>query len=166
LRDADLIYHSGQQKLIVYNIPKNSAVDIVAGNHYCFAGDLIVLQDAFLRNFNLKSSRIKNRIYASEDLLLPGIENCILQIQSSKVLMLGQNSFRYNATSKIKVDALILTSKVNLTSAEINDLFNCKYIIADSSVPLWKSSQWKKEFEQLHLRFYSVAQDGAFTLKL
>ena len=67
---------------------------------------------------------------------------------------------------KIKLDVLILSSGINATAAEINNLFDCTYIIADSSIPLSKSLKWKKEFEQLHLRFYSTAQDGAVILKL
>ncbi|MEO8712847.1 MAG: ComEC/Rec2 family competence protein, partial [Parafilimonas sp.] len=62
-RDADIFYHRVQQKIIVYNVPKQSVVDIIAGNTYRFAGDSIVLKDAFLRNFNLKPSRVKNRVY-------------------------------------------------------------------------------------------------------
>jgi hypothetical protein len=67
---------------------------------------------------------------------------------------------------KIKLDVLILSNNISQTPAEITDVFDCNYIIADSSVPYWKSAKWKKQFEQLHLRFYSVAHDGAFTLNM
>ncbi len=166
LRDADILQHKTQQKLIVYNVPKQTAVDIIAGNTCNFAGDSIVLQDAFLRNFNLKPSRIKNRIYSKSNIVLPGVDNCILKINSSEVLMLGNRDFIPEPAKKIKLDLLILSDNSNQTPSEINDLFECNYIVADGSIPAWKSVKWKKEFEQLHLRFYSVAQDGAFTLKL
>jgi competence protein ComEC len=63
------------------------------------------------------------------------------------------------------VDVIILSNNSSVTPAQLQRLFNCKYIIADSSVPAWKFSKWKKEFEQLHLRFYSVPEQGAFILK-
>lgn len=164
--DADIFYHRMQQKIIVYNIPKQSAVDIIAGNTFRFMGDSIVLTDAFLRNFNLKPARVKNRVYSNQNILLPAMENYILKINTSKILILNQPAFIPKSKEKITVNILILSHNINQTPAEINNLFNCNYIIADSSIPAWKSAKWKKEFEQLHLRFYSVAQDGAFTLNL
>ena len=125
-----------------------------------------MLQDAFLRNFNLKPSRVKNRIYNKTNVLLPDVENCIININSSKILILSNAAFVHHPKEKIALNVLILSHNMNQTPAELNDLFQCNYIIADSSIPAWKSAKWKKEFEQLHLRFYSVAQDGAFTLNL
>ena len=165
-RDADVFNHRMQQKIIVYNVPKQSVVDIIAGNTYRFAGDSIVLKDVFLRNFNLKPSRVKNRIYTNRNVLLPVMENYILNINSSKILILNNAAFVHHPKEKIALNVLILSHNINQTPAELNDLFQCNYIIADSSIPAWKSAKWKKEFEQLHLRFYSVAQDGAFTLNL
>lgn len=165
LRDIDFIHHQNQQKVIVYNVPKQKAVDIIAGNSSRFAGDSTVIIDPFLRNFNLKPSRVKDRIYSNKNLVLPAVENFILDINASKILLLGKTFISKNYKRKIPVDILILSKNTNQSPAEINSLFQCSYIIADSSVPTWKSAKWKKEFEQLHLRFFSAAQDGAFIYK-
>ena len=166
LRDFDFMRHKSQQKLIVYNVPRQTAVDIISGNHYRFMGDSIVISNAVLRNFNLKPARIKNRVSTSETIMLPAVANYILDINSAKVLLLDDNRYTGKPAKKIKLDVLILSHSANQTPAELNDLFDCRYIIADGSIPLWKAAKWKKEFEQLHLRFYSVAHSGAFTLKL
>jgi competence protein ComEC len=166
LRDADLIHHKFQEKIIVYNVPKQIAVDITAGNTCRFTGNSVVLQDAFLRNFNLKPARVANRIYSSRDVLLPNINDYVLKVNSCKILIADGEFTIQHPKEKIKVNILILTNDFNKTPGELNDIFNCDYIIADSSIPAWKSAKWKKEFEQLHLRFFSVAQQGAFTLKL
>ncbi|HEY2727920.1 MAG TPA: ComEC/Rec2 family competence protein, partial [Parafilimonas sp.] len=166
LRDADIIHHRLQQKIIVYNVPKQNAVDLIAGNTCRFTGDSIVLNDTFLRNFNLKPSRVVNRTYSASDVLLPYINNYILKVNSSKILIIDGSFSAQNIKEKIPVNILILTNDFNKTPGELNNMFNCNYIIADSSIPEWQSAKWKKEFEQLHLRFFSVAQQGAFTLKL
>jgi competence protein ComEC len=165
-QDINIIRHKLQQKLVIYNIPKQSAIDIMTGNTCCFAGDSNVQKDAFIRNFNLKPSRIKNRVNTTEDMVLPDIRNWVLKINSSGILMPGTGHFYSRTTKKIQLDVLILSDSTTQTPAEINNLFNCKYVVADGSVPLWKSTKWKKEFEQLHLRFHSVVRDGAFILKL
>ncbi|MEP6466540.1 MAG: ComEC/Rec2 family competence protein [Parafilimonas sp.] len=166
LRDADIMHHNAQQKIIVYNVPKQNAVDLIAGNTCKFAGDSIVLQDKFLRNFNVKPSRVTNRIFNKQDVMLPNINNYILQVNTSKILIIDKNFAVQKTNAKIAVNILILTHDFNKTPAEISNIFNCDYVVADSSIPLWKSVKWKKEFEQLHLRFFSVAQQGAFILKL
>src|SRR5205085_3350028 len=62
LRSIDMIRVNGQQKLIVYNIPKYTAIDIVEGGKYRFYGDITLIEDDLLRNFYLRPSRIVNRI--------------------------------------------------------------------------------------------------------
>jgi competence protein ComEC len=166
LRDADLIHHKLQEKIIVYNVPNQSAVDFISGNNCSYVGDSIVLRDTFLRNFNLRSCRIINRVYSAKDILLPDITNCIITVNSSKILMLTRSFHAKNPKEKIKLNVLILSQNIAQSPSELNNIFQCDYVIADGSVPTWRSVKWKKEFEQLHLRFHSVAQDGAFTLKL
>jgi competence protein ComEC len=166
LRTADIIHHKLQQKIIAYNISKQSAVDIITGNTCRFTGDSIILQNASLKNFSLKPSRIKNRVYTSKDIILPNIENRILSINSSRILLLGKTLHACQVKEKIALNILILSGNTIQTPEKINNLFKCDYIVADGSIPSWKAIKWKKEFEQLHLRFYSVAQDGAFTINL
>jgi len=166
LRTIDIIHHKSQQKIILYNIPKQSAVDIITGNTCRFTGDSTILQNGFLKNFNLKPSRIKNRVCASKDIILPNIENRILSINSSRMLLLKKTLPVCQAKEKIALKILILSGNTIQTPEEIDNLFKCDYIVADGSIPSWKAIKWKKEFEQLHLRFYSVARDGAFTINL
>jgi len=166
MRTADIIHHNLQQKIIVYNIPKQSAVDIITGNTCRFTGDSNILQNAFLKNFNLKPSRIKYRVHSSKSTMLPNMENRILSIHSHSFLVLGKTQRAYQAKEKIELNILILSRNTIQTPEEINNLFKCDYIVADGSIQPWKAIKWKKEFEQLHLRFYSVIQDGAFTINL
>lgn len=165
LRDINIIQHKTQQKLIVYNIPKHKAIDFIAGNDCHFFGDSVVIKDAVLRNFNIKPARIRNRLYSTGEMILPDISNFIIQLNTLNVLVLSGQAPEGKPYKKIDVDVIILSNNSSVTPAQLQRLFNCKYIIADSSVPAWKFSKWKKEFEQLHLRFYSVPEQGAFILK-
>ena len=51
LRAADIIQKEQAQKLIVYNIPRHKAMDIMEGRNCQFIGDSILQQDGFLYNF-------------------------------------------------------------------------------------------------------------------
>jgi competence protein ComEC len=165
-RDMVSIQQRQQQKLVIYHVPKFSAMDFITGNTAEFAGDTTVIGNAFLRNFNIKPARVKYRVYDHSNILLPCIENRVITVHSKKILMLGNCRIPFYPAKKISLQVLILTKNTSLAPAEISKIFNCDYIVADGSVPEWKSRQWKKQFEQLHLRFFSTAQNGAFTLKL
>ena len=102
LRDIDIIQHKIQQKLIVYNVPKQKAVDFIAGNSCRFSGDSIVIKDALLRSYNIKPGHIKNRLHASEEMILPRIENYILKVNAVKILVLNKNIFQGSAPKKNK----------------------------------------------------------------
>jgi competence protein ComEC len=165
IRDADLIYHMRQRKMIVYNIQGKSATDFISGSSCSYAGDPVVLTDAMLNNFNIKSSRTKDRVYTNYNEVVPDTKDYILRLDTLKILMLDDINLTPYPKNKIRLDALILSQNIKQTPEELNSIFDCRYIVADASVPLWKSAKWKKDFEQLHLRFYSVAQQGAFILK-
>jgi competence protein ComEC len=166
IRDADLIYHKQQQKLIVYNVPQHPAVDFIAGNTCCFAGDTSVLTDALLRNFNLNPARIRNRIYGNNNIILPTIDNIIVSWGGKTVLVLNSSVHDAAITEKIAVDIIILSGNAKISIAELQRIFDCNQFVSDSSNPSWKSWQWEKDCEHIHLRFHSVTRDGAFTLKI
>ncbi len=166
LRDVSVIQHANQQKLIVYNVPQHVAIDFINGRAFNFSGDSIVIEDALLRNFNLKSSRIKDRISVKENVLLPHSDNMILTYDDRKILLLNHTIFQSNTLSKIPVDIIIVCGKINNSMRQLNDVFDCKTYIATGNIPMWKSLQWKKDCGELLLRFHSVAQQGAFTIKM
>jgi len=60
-------------------------------------------------------------------------------------------------------------SKAKSAAATIDQLqqaFDCKLIVFDSSNPLWKIQLWKKDCDSLHLRFHSTSENGAFVMDL
>jgi competence protein ComEC len=62
-------YQSDQQQmLIVYNIPKHQAIDLISGRNYFFIGDSELLANDFTRNFHLKPSRVLYRITSTDSL--------------------------------------------------------------------------------------------------
>ncbi|CAN5266857.1 hypothetical protein BH20BAC1_BH20BAC1_16860 [soil metagenome] len=63
---------------------------------------------------------------------------------------------------KIKIDYLVISGNPRLYMQDLLKTFDPAIIIFDGSNPLWKIEKWKKDCERLHLRFYSVPEQGAF----
>jgi competence protein ComEC len=158
---------SHRQKLIVYNVSKQTAIDIIQGNRYHFVGDSVMLQDGPLQRYNLKPARTMYRLSPANDtLLFYGLKNACVTINHTKILMLD-NTFKIpETTAKTPVDIIILSKKPKYTMADINKAFTFKQLVFDSSNPLWKIRGWKKDCDSLHLRFYSVPDQGAFEMNL
>jgi competence protein ComEC len=67
---------------------------------------------------------------------------------------------------KIPVDIIILSGNPNIRISELAAMFNCRQYLFDSSNPLWKIRQWKKDADSLHLRHHTVSEQGAFEADL
>lgn len=160
----DYTERNQQQKLIVYNIPKQSAIDLMQGNYYSFTGDSILLQDGFLRNFHLKPARILYQVTPSNTNVLK--ENQVTIIDGKIILLLTQSIPRQTFQTKIPVDILIIAHNPRIYINQLQQAFDCKLIVFDSSNPLWKIQLWKKDCDSLHLRFHSTPENGALVMDL
>ena len=168
LVDVNSTYHKQQQKLVIYNVPHHSAIDFISGSACSFAGDSVVLADASIRNFNLKAANIRDHVYnAYFPNTLPNVNDVILQFGPKKVVLLDcPLSIPAKVEKKIPVDVIVICRNANISMTDLQALFDVDQIVVDGSNSQWKTAQWKKDCEQLHLRFHSVASDGAFTMKI
>ena len=160
-------YFSRQKKLIVYNVPKHTAIDYLAGNHYFFIGDSLLNMDGLLRNFHLKPARISQHA-TTACTNCAGIQpiNTGWQIYNKKIIIIDSSITFENLPKKIKIDMLLLT---NNSKSKIKDLVTAlqpSIIVFDASNSLWKIANWKKECEQLALHYYSVPEQGAYVFNI
>jgi competence protein ComEC len=165
LRSVDVYEKTQQQKLIVYNVPQHSAVDIIEGNNYKFVGDTAILTDNFLQNFHLKPSRTLNRIAPSSSLSSFKSSYPFYLFNNRRILLVDQ-PLKFDSEVRIPVDVIILSKNPRIYIAQLAAVFNCKQIVFDASNPLWKIKLWKKDCDSLHLPHHSVAEKGAFELEL
>lgn len=135
-----------QHKLIIYNIPKQSVMDIVEG-----------------------SSRL-SRIRLEEQ---PGpvfkhtlVSNTAVTGYHSCVLVIKEWHLKTITHQKPVVDVIILSGNPNVSLPQLAAFFNCTQYVFDSSNPLWKIERWKKEAGFLHLRHHSTSEQGAFEVDL
>jgi competence protein ComEC len=158
---------STQQKLIVYNVPQHQAIDFVNGNTYKFIGDTVLATDGMLQNFHLKPGRIALQLNKKADSLsgLPANSH-LYRFNNKKILLIDESIVFENGEKKVDIDYIIISKNPKLYISDLAKVFNSKYIIFDGSNSLWKIAKWKKDCEQLHLRCYSVPEQGAFIADL
>jgi len=64
----------------------------------------------------------------------------------------------------VQVDHIIISKNPRLKISSPAKNFDCENYIFDASNSPRKIEKWKKECEELHLHFHSVAEQGAFVI--
>lgn len=164
LRSIDFIQRNQQQKLIVYNVPNHTAIDLIEGRKYQFIGDSILTEDGFLRNFHIKPSRVLHRISPADSLHSFSLHNNLLSCNGKSILIIDEAFATPQLQQKIKVDAIVLTKNPKIYLSRLSKIFDCNQYVFDSSNPFWKIAYWQKDADSLHLRHHSTATQGAFVM--
>ncbi|MEO6540789.1 MAG: hypothetical protein ABIN74_07370, partial [Ferruginibacter sp.] len=148
---------------IVYNVPKQQAIDIINGNQYQFVGDSILLEEGALQNFHLKPGRIAQQLNVATR-VLDGIfqQDMFYQFNNRKILMLDRTMDMEPLEEKIKLDLVIISKDPKLSIAALVKLFNCTQFVFDGSNPAWKIRKWQQECRLQHLNYHSIPEAGAF----
>ena len=165
-RVPDIGYKQKQRKIIVYNIPRHSAVDFISGGAYYFAGDEALATDPFLHNFHLNPSRLLFRMQAADSLKNMRRVSRFFYFNDKRILLLDTIPAIVPVAQPVDVDIIILSKNVNVRINRLQQLFRCRQYVFDASSPAWKIRQWKNDCDSLHLRRHSVQEDGAFILDL
>jgi competence protein ComEC len=163
-RSIDLMNRNHQQKIIVYNVPKHTAIDLVDGRKLFFIGDSILKEDGFLRNFHIKPSRILHRTTESDAVSNITYFNNFILTRNKSIAVVDSPVF--HAGEKIKVDAVIITKNPRVYIDKLYQAFDCKQYIFDASNSMWKINKWKQACDSLHLQYHICSLQGAFEINL
>jgi competence protein ComEC len=149
-----------QKKLIVYNVPKHPAIDIISGRSYAFLGDSSLLLDGFERNFHLQPSRILHRITPQQ---LP-VQRKDFVLAGKQFLLLDEALPFAAVEPRQKIDVLVLSRNPKIYIPKLLHSFQLGQVVIDGSVPPWKAALWKKDCDSLRIPCYDVSENGAFVM--
>jgi competence protein ComEC len=156
-----------QKKIIVYNVPKSQAIDIVHARDYLFIGDSALRQTGVLQNFHLKPARVAMQLnHQVDSAKAVFLQPPFYQFGNKRIVVIDNSLIFEPLRQKITVDIIVISKNVKLYIPQLARVFNCSQYVADASNSLWKIAKWKKDCEQLHLHLHSVPEQGAFIVDL
>lgn len=155
-----------QRKLIVYAIPKTTALDILEGNTHRYLGNPAVYKSPLLVRNYLNPTRTLYRATRATTQTRVLVRAPFLFSSNKTVLIVRPGLAFPSRPLQQKIDLVIICGNPNIALSEIHRYTNSKYYVFDSSNDLWKIEKWKKEAENLHLRRHSVPDSGAFEFDL
>ncbi len=167
IRCIDFIKKERKQQIIVYNIDRHSAIDLIDGRSFLFIGDSLLRDNGFLKDFHLVPARILNRTTIRNELIGISFYNNIVTSNKKTLLIIDKGiDSNIKFGSKPKLDAIILTNNATVSLKYLQTIFNCHNYVWDASNSKTRRMNWKKEADSLSLPYYSVADKGGFIMNL
>jgi competence protein ComEC len=155
-----------QKMVLVYNVPKHQAIDIVKGRKYLFISDSSIHENIYLQNLNLQPARTAYRISATSSFISRAANTGILKLGSKKMILIDEAVVFVPTSKKVFVDIIVISKNPSITFRNLSMVFACKLWVFDSSNSLNRVRRWKKECEQLGLSYYDVVDKGAFVMNM
>lgn len=166
IRAISVVEQKQQHKLVVYNIPRMQAMDIIEGRNFLFRGSPQLQEDIRLTNYHLVPARLLLGISQPDQLKHTQIAGNLIAGSRKTVLVIDRALTGPLPAEKIPVDIIILSGNPRLHLSQLTQRFICAQYIFDSSNPLWKIQYWKKDADSLHLRHHTISEQGAFEVDL
>lgn len=151
-----------QKKMVVYNIQGYQAMDFVEGRYATFRGDEALLSNNMVMQNTLIPAGM---LFHSErkDAIRNLIQiNQFIQYYNTKIAVVDGNDDFEDQRISFRVDYVLLSHNPDPDFRRIKNIFSPKLLIFDASNPLWKIKQWKAACDSLHLRCFSVQEEGAW----
>lgn len=162
-----------QQKIVIYSLPKATAIDFITANQGILLADSIVFHDDSKFNFHIKNNRIISGI-GSDQNILPIIQDFSSQaltkrdrfIQFNDMrLVIVDPAFNYEPNGKLmKVDYIVLSHNPKLSIRELAAIFSFSIAVVDNSNSPWKTTEWIEECKEMGIQYYSIRDNGAFVI--
>lgn len=180
LQIAESVQLKKQRQLIVYDIPKASAINVIDGSSGVFIADSSLVNNRSMMLFNVlhywwdcgldekniatistKDGRINSpnsKLIMHKNFLTIGDKNIF--VLNDSVLISTNNSF------PVDVDYLVLSKNLKINLKQLVKKFHFRQLIIDSSNSMYHAEKWMKEAKQLGITCYSVLHGGAFVEKI
>lgn len=163
-RTIHLVESSRQKKLVVYNIAKKQAADIILGNKHIFIGDSSV---------NTNSTSTLSPLYINR-LRLNALDTDSFEMKFGFVYKIGSTTLLfYNAgykitpgLEKIRVSLLCISNNPESSPEEVLSSIETGQIVLDASNNAKTVSKWRKEAAIMGIACHSAVDNGAFVINL
>ncbi|MFL5740589.1 MAG: ComEC/Rec2 family competence protein [Flavisolibacter sp.] len=161
IRTHSFLRAGNQMRVIIYNIPKHPAIDLIYGRQTYFFGDAALITDPFLFRMYLQPSRTEQRISIEKKF-------CIKQfvIAGKNICILDSTMSRIRLSPATILDLLVLSGNPKIKINGLTRSNSIRQVVIDGTVSPWTAAKYKKECESLHIPCHDVVEKGAFVLNL
>jgi len=156
---------SKQKLLIIYNIPREQAIDVFDGRAFLFRGDSALSRGSPAENLYLKPSRIIHRAKPGFR-ALSDPHRPLMDLNGRKILFAEKYIPAYSARLPFELDLLVISKNASFNLPQFASRNNIRHVVFDGSVSGGKTARWKKDCDSLRIKYHDVTENGAFVMSL
>jgi competence protein ComEC len=156
---SEKVGHLNQQKLIVYNIPHTSAIDIIRGDTNYFISDTALLKNNSKMKFHVLNNWWDIGISKTNAVTNGSMNN--MRVGAKSVVRIAKIE-QLKGLDHSNTDYIILSDNCDISMYDLVKVFNFDLLIIDPSNSKRTINKWIQECGQLHKRYYNVSAKGAF----
>jgi competence protein ComEC len=158
LRSYSFYVSHEQQKIVVYNIPKQTVIENIEGRNSKVMAGPQFLNDPAAYDLHIKPSHILHRTSKWEVAGIPSAFSF-----GGKHVVVLQNHVEDQA---VKADVLLITRSSTMKIEKAIAHYQPRNIVIDGSVSFTKASKIKLILDSMQVRYHHVQEKGAFILPL
>ncbi|MBT8196150.1 MAG: ComEC/Rec2 family competence protein, partial [Bacteroidia bacterium] len=170
-------YISKQNKILVYNINKTTAIDFVSGNKNYLLADANFIHDENAIRFNVlqnwfwmgaKNNHLEdvNNVSQNNSQVVNWINENYVVFQNKKIGIVGNDDIGKNSEKNLDLDLLVLRHINYLDVNALLEKYSAGQIVLDSSWPKWKVKKVKDALISNGIMVHAVGTDKAFELTI
>jgi len=164
---------TSQEKVVIYNIPHHTAIDLIAGRNHVLLADTSALKSGIL-NYITEGYQIKNGLKKHYSPLEKQFQGASIFYHDGFALLDTLRLFVVNPhekhfpllTQKIKIDYLIYRGSGKIPLKEIMKSFRIKKVVFDASVSPYRRKILIKKSKLFHLKTFTLSKSGALIINL
>lgn len=164
LRAFDFQQRHAQHRLVVYQVPRQTAIDLFRGRTLYAWTDSALQVNAGSRRFFLEPARILYRAGRRYEQRLPEKGWWLLEAGTKKI-WLARSAPATDSLPPAPADLLLLSGKKAPGPKRLPAPFY-RQVIADAAVPSRIIAYWQQYCDSLEIPFHAVHRDGAFVMPL
>lgn len=165
LRTISFIRCSNQQKIIVYNIPQQHAIDFISGRSFYAETDSSLLTNPSLQNYHLNPSRVLHRASESRHLATLVQHGNVYHFNGKTIVSITK-AIDANIRTELRVDLIILAHNAPVNIEQLSNILHCSLFVIDASNSSRKVLGWQEAAAEHGLHIFYTADKAAFVIDL
>jgi competence protein ComEC len=164
-----------ENKLVVYDIPGLTAIDLIDHRRCCCLGDsLLFSQSSKLKN-KIFPNRLQSHINEAETICIqrdqcfeqPGawVDDRVIFFKGKRIAIIDKSTDYQVHSDRLKVDVGIISGNFELNPDRVFGEFIPGEVVLDSSVPGQKADKLEQYFNKQGITYHNVRRSGAYILK-
>jgi len=163
--------HLQQSGLVVYQLRKHSAIQLVEGRRSHVLADSVLAADLSLADFSIQAAQARWGLEYPEVVDLhdslahnigSGVDGHFYSFRGQRIMILKNKEFYFPTPQRLRVDMLLVTGKPKVKPERLLEIFDMGTLIADGSVPYYYKKKLRMMADSSGLKYHDTSQTGAY----